>query len=254
MFTAAPRPAITPQPSRPTTAGSALGSTFVHWPACDEGLVGERADAQRRGQLRAVVQGHLLAGVVGVEAVPRAAAPAGPAVAAHRSPVQHDEVADGSTWVTPSPTDFDDAGRLVAEQERELVVDATVAVGQVGVADPARLDPHDHFAGPGSGTVMSTSSTGAPLLRAMTPRTCCGMKDLSELYEIWVVAKIDVLKRPSGLQRQAQPVCVEHCRVNVAAGHRVSDAEQLIAAIRISLHLLLTQVEQRLLVYLTEIG
>ena len=30
---AAPRPAITPHPSRPTAAGSALGSTFVAWPA-----------------------------------------------------------------------------------------------------------------------------------------------------------------------------------------------------------------------------
>ncbi len=29
--------------------------------------------------------------------------------------------------------------------------------------------------GPGSGTSTSTSSTGAPLLRATTPRTCCGI-------------------------------------------------------------------------------
>ena len=34
VFIAAPRPAITPQPSRPTTAGSAFGSTRVHWPSC----------------------------------------------------------------------------------------------------------------------------------------------------------------------------------------------------------------------------
>ncbi|SKR81801.1 Uncharacterised protein [Mycobacteroides abscessus subsp. massiliense] len=34
VFTAAPSPAITPQPSRPTTAGSAVGSTLVHCPAC----------------------------------------------------------------------------------------------------------------------------------------------------------------------------------------------------------------------------
>ena len=54
-----------------------------------------------------------------------------------------------STTKSPTRRDrasgrFDDAGRLMTEQERELVVDATVAVGQVGVADPARLDPHDH--------------------------------------------------------------------------------------------------------------
>ena len=32
----------------------------------------------------------------------------------------------------------------MTEQEREVVVDAAVAVGQIGVAHPARLDPHDH--------------------------------------------------------------------------------------------------------------
>ena len=30
---AAPRPAITPQPSRPATSGRAAGLTLVHWPA-----------------------------------------------------------------------------------------------------------------------------------------------------------------------------------------------------------------------------
>ncbi len=34
VLIAAPRPAITPQPSRPTAAARACGSTFVHWPAC----------------------------------------------------------------------------------------------------------------------------------------------------------------------------------------------------------------------------
>ena len=33
VLIAAPRPAITPQPSRPATSGGAAGSTFVHWPA-----------------------------------------------------------------------------------------------------------------------------------------------------------------------------------------------------------------------------
>ena len=33
VLRAAPRPAITPQPSRPTAAARAAGSTFVHWPA-----------------------------------------------------------------------------------------------------------------------------------------------------------------------------------------------------------------------------
>src|SRR4051812_42534329 len=34
VLIAAPNPAITPQPSSPTTAGSADGSTFVHCPEC----------------------------------------------------------------------------------------------------------------------------------------------------------------------------------------------------------------------------
>ena len=59
----------------------------------DQGLLGEGADAQRRGQLRAVLEGHLLGGVVGGEAVPRLTAVAGPAVAAHRAPVEDHEVA-----------------------------------------------------------------------------------------------------------------------------------------------------------------
>ena len=46
--------------------GIDLGAlTFV-----DQGLVGERADAQRRGEFGAVGQRHLLGGVEGVEAVP----------------------------------------------------------------------------------------------------------------------------------------------------------------------------------------
>jgi hypothetical protein len=38
---------------------------------------------------------------------------------------------------------LDIAGRLMAEQERKLVVDAAVAVGQVRVADAAREDVDD---------------------------------------------------------------------------------------------------------------
>src|SRR5690606_15976287 len=43
---------------------------------------------------------------------------------------------------------LDDAGGLVAEEERELVVDPALAVVQVGVADPAGLDLHHRFARP----------------------------------------------------------------------------------------------------------
>ena len=42
---------------------------------------------------------------------------------------------------------FNGARGLVPEQERELVVDAALAIGQVGVADPARDDVDDDLAG-----------------------------------------------------------------------------------------------------------
>ena len=54
----------------------------------------------------------------------------------------------GATSVTPGADLLDHAGRLVAEQERVVVVDAALAVVQVGVADPAGLDPHHRLAGP----------------------------------------------------------------------------------------------------------
>ena len=74
---------------------------------------------------------------------------------------------------------LDDARRLVAEQEREVVVDAALAVVQVGVADPARLDLHDRLARPGIGDddrldadrlALGASHDSAYLLRH-SPRT-----------------------------------------------------------------------------------
>ena len=116
----------------------------------DERLLGERADAERRRQLGAVEQRHLLRRVVGGEAVPRLAAQAGPAVAAHGPPVE-DHVVAGRDVGDALADRLDDAGGLVAEQERELVVDPALAVVQVGVAHPARLDGHDGLARPGVG-------------------------------------------------------------------------------------------------------
>ena len=45
----------------------------------------------------------------------------------------------GATSVTSGPTDSTTPGGLVAEEERELVVDRAFAVVQVGVAHAARL-------------------------------------------------------------------------------------------------------------------
>ena len=124
-------------------------------------------------QLGAVGERHLLRRVVGGEAVPGLALEAGAALAAHGAPVEDDEVA--GRHVGDALADrLDRAGGLVAEQEREVVVDAALAVVQVGVADPAGLDRTTASPGPGSGTTTSTSSTSAPLARAMTPLTVWG--------------------------------------------------------------------------------
>ena len=72
-----------------------------------------------------------------------------------KSPGRHrgDAVADG----------LDDARGLVAEQERELVVDAALAVVQVGVADPAGLDLHHRLPRTGIGHVDRDDLDGLAL-------------------------------------------------------------------------------------------
>ena len=49
------------------------------------------------------------------------------------------------------PDLLDDAGRLVPQQEREVLADAALAVVQVGVADAAGEDAHDGLPGAGVG-------------------------------------------------------------------------------------------------------
>ena len=63
-------------------------------------------------------------------------------------------------------------GGLVAEQERVVVVDAALAVGQVGVADAAGLDVDDHLARAGIGDDDVDQFDGVrPSSREITPRT-----------------------------------------------------------------------------------
>lgn len=112
----------------------------------DEGLLGEGADAERGRELGPVEQGHLLLRVVGVEAVLRASAQTRTAIAAHRTPVEDHEVAGGDVR-DALPHRFDDARRLVTEEEGELVVDPALLVVEIGVTDPAGLDLHHGLAG-----------------------------------------------------------------------------------------------------------
>ena len=108
----------------------------------DQGLLREGTDAQRRGKFGAILEGHLLGGVVGIEAVLWLALLAGAALAAHGAPVQNDEVAflhvgDRRTYGLYY------ACGLVAEQEGEGVFNIAIAVGKVGVAHTAGLNAHD---------------------------------------------------------------------------------------------------------------
>ncbi len=82
---------------------------------------------------------------MGVEAVPGAAAQTCAALAAHRAPVEDDEVAGGQVGDALADG-LDDAGGLVAEEERVVVADAALLVVQVGVADAAGLDVHHRLA------------------------------------------------------------------------------------------------------------
>src|SRR5690625_2266768 len=87
---------------------------------------------------------------MGVEAVPRPAPQAGPTLPAHRAPVQ-DHVVTGCHLLDPGAHRFHYPGGFVAEEEGELVVDPTLAVVQVGMADTARLDADHRFTGTGVG-------------------------------------------------------------------------------------------------------
>ena len=150
VLIAAPMPAITPQPSSPAVVAGHLGIDLGALAGGDERLLDERPDAERRRQHGAVGERHLLRGVERGEADPRPAAQAAAARAAHRPPVEDDEVA--GRHVGDALADrLDDAGGLVAEQEREVVVDAALAVVQVGVAHAARLHLDDRLARPGIG-------------------------------------------------------------------------------------------------------
>ena len=150
VYIAAPRPAITPQPSRPAVSGLAAGLTLVAWPAATSVCSANAPMPERGAELGAVGERHLLRGVEGGEAVPRAAAAAGPAGAAHRAPVEDHEVA-GRDLGDVGADRLHDAGGLVAEQEREVVVDRALAVVEVGVAHAARLHGDPRLAGAGIG-------------------------------------------------------------------------------------------------------
>ena len=175
----APAMAASPTPPQPNTATESPRPTSPVSIAAPR--PGHHAAAEQAGHLRLHLRRHLraLAGgherLLGEGADARAPATAAtpssvifcvalkvvkqyqgrpaaarPALAAHRPPVEDHEVA-GRDVGDVGPDRLDHAGRLVAEQERELVVDAALAVVQVGVAHAARLHLHERLAGTGVG-------------------------------------------------------------------------------------------------------
>ena len=109
-----------------------------------ERLVGERADAQSGGERGSVEQCHLLRRVVRGEAVPGPPAPTGAALPADGAPIEDDEVA-GREVTDVRSHGLDHACGLVAQEEGELVVDAALAVVEIGVADAAGPDGDDRL-------------------------------------------------------------------------------------------------------------
>ena len=142
---AAPRPAITPQPSRPATSGRTAGLTLVHWPAATR-VFSANAPMPSAGDSTvpsaSVIFWLALCVLKQYQGRPRLQARHWPQTARQfrmtKSP--------GATRGDPVADRLDHAGRLVAEQVGEVVPDAAFPVVQVGMADAAGLDPDQGLA------------------------------------------------------------------------------------------------------------
>ena len=146
MNIAAPRPAITPQPSRPATSGFASADTLVHWPAATSVFsakapmpsAGLRARCRRSSVIFCVALWVLKQ----YQGRPRRHERHSP----HTARQLRITKSPGATLGDVGADRLHDPCGLVAEQERELVVDAALAVVQVGVAHAACLHLHQCLA------------------------------------------------------------------------------------------------------------
>ena len=110
----------------------------------DQRQLAKRADAESRRQRGAVGEGHFLLSVAAGKAIPRTTAQARPAVAAGSAPGEDHEITGLN--VRDFRSDFlDYPGRLVSEEKGKLVVDCSLPVVQVGMADAAGLDAHQRL-------------------------------------------------------------------------------------------------------------
>ena len=130
---------MTPQPSRPAASGRARGSTLVHWPAATR-VFSAKAPMPRAGESTVPSTRVIFWVALWVAKQycgrPRRHDRHSPQTARQFRTTK----SPGATEVDVRPDGFHDTGRLMAEEEREVVVDAALAVVQVGVADPAGLD------------------------------------------------------------------------------------------------------------------
>ncbi len=104
VLTAAPQPAMTPQPSRPAAAGSASGSTLVHCPAATS-VFSANAPMPSAGLSTVPSASVIFCTALRVSKQYQGR----PRVQARHSPQTARQlrttVSPGATWVTPSPTD-----------------------------------------------------------------------------------------------------------------------------------------------------
>ena len=119
---AEPSPAITPQPNRPTASGRAAGSTLVHCPAATR-VFSAKAPMPSAGESGVPSESVIFWTALWVSKQYHGTAPpARAAHAAHGPPVEDDEV-PGLHRGHVGSDGLHHAGRLVTEEERELVVD-----------------------------------------------------------------------------------------------------------------------------------
>ena len=150
VYIAAPRPAITPQPSRPAVSGLAAGSTLVAWPAATS-VCSAKAPMPSAGLSSVPSASVIFCVALKVEKQyqgrPRRQARQVP----HTARQLRTTKSPGATSVTSGAHRLDHARGLVPQEEREVVVDRAFPVVQVGVAHAARLHGHPRLARSGIG-------------------------------------------------------------------------------------------------------
>ena len=190
---------------RPAASGRAAGSTLTACPAATR-VFSAKAPMPSAGVERgAVQQGHRLGGVAGVEAVPGPAAATGAAAAAGGAPGEDDVVA-GAQVGDAGADGLDDARGLMAEQEREFVVDRAVPVVQIGVADAAGLHGDEDFARAGVRHQDRLHLDRRAFFTATTARTSCGMpRPLSVAHCTTGCAMRNIVGTPDGPVKRYGP-------------------------------------------------